>query len=66
MRVTAFTEHEDVIKKILRRWTSPQTFGLVGGEGEAVITSQRAALDSGFISSFPLSGRSLRRRPICG
>jgi len=43
MRVIAFIEHEDVIKK------NPQAFGLVGGEAEAVTTSQRAALDSGFI-----------------
>jgi hypothetical protein len=46
---------------------NPQAFGLVGGEAEAVTASQRVALDSGFISSSPLSGRSLlRRRPICG
>jgi hypothetical protein len=32
MRVIAFIEHEDVIKKILPRRTSPQAFGLVGGE----------------------------------
>jgi hypothetical protein len=51
MRVIAFIEHEDVIKKILQRRTSPQAFGLVGGEAEAVTASQRAALDSGFISN---------------
>ena len=28
-----------------------KTFGLVGGEAEAVTASQRAALDSGFISN---------------
>jgi len=50
MRVIAFIEHEDVIRKILQR-TSPQAFGLVGGETKAVTASQRAALDSGFISN---------------
>jgi hypothetical protein len=51
MRVIVFIEHEDVIKNILQRRTSPQAFGLVGGEAEAVSSSQRAALDSGFISN---------------
>ena len=51
MRVIAFIEHENVNKKILQRRTSPQAFGLVGGEAEAVTASQRAAFDSGFISN---------------
>ena len=49
MWVVNLIEHEDVIKKILPRRTSPQAFGLVGGEVDAVTASQRAALDSGFI-----------------
>jgi hypothetical protein len=62
MRVIAFIED---FKKILLRQTSPQAFGLVEGEAEAATAGQRAALDSEFISNSPLSGRSLRRRPIC-
>jgi hypothetical protein len=48
MRVIAFIED---FKKILLRQTSPQAFGLVGGEAKAVTASQRAALYFGFISN---------------
>jgi hypothetical protein len=51
MRVIAFIEHENVIKKILLKQTSPQAFGLVGGKAEAFTASKRAALDSKFISN---------------
>jgi hypothetical protein len=34
---------------------NPRAFGLVGSEAEAVTASQRDALDSGFISNYPLS-----------
>jgi hypothetical protein len=37
MRLLAFIESEDVIKKILRRRTSPQAFGFAGGKAEDVI-----------------------------